>query len=73
MSATLLIQLNRLESRPKQTCVQCGVVFLPHRVGDGAEELCVDCYRTRFETLSGRKQHTKHAHRHHAHPLGKTA
>jgi len=67
MSATLLIQLDRLESRPKQTCVQCGTRFLPHRVGDGAEELCVTCYQLRFEKLPANRHHAhRHVLHHHA-------
>ncbi len=65
MPATLLIELDRLESRPKQICVQCGIKFMPHRVGDGAEELCVTCYQMRFEKVpASRHHHAHHAHRH---------
>jgi len=75
MPSMLMIELSKLESRPKQTCAQCGVVFLPHRVGDGFEELCVNCYRTRFETFPQHKRHPHHGHKHHvSHShLGKTA
>ncbi len=66
MPATLMIELGRLESRPKQTCVQCGTKFLPHRVGDGAEELCVTCYQMRFEKLPAIKHH-RHRHVLHHH------
>jgi hypothetical protein len=64
MPATLLIELDRLDSRPKQTCVQCGTKFMPHRVGDGAEEYCVSCYQMRFEKLPAIKHHAHHTQRH---------
>ncbi len=42
---------------PDQVCTDCGQVFEPRRVGDGAEELCDTCYEARFQPLHSAKRH----------------
>ena len=36
---------------PEQICADCGQIFQPRSVGDGAEELCDTCYDAQFQPL----------------------
>jgi len=49
MEGALFIPPNRPNRRPEQECSECGRSFRPRSVGDGAEELCDDCYDAQFE------------------------
>ncbi len=50
MEGVLFIPLNRPHRPPELVCADCGQLFRPRRVGDGAEELCDRCYQAQFES-----------------------
>jgi hypothetical protein len=58
MEGSLFLPADRSHRVAEVSCADCGQVFRPRRVGDGAEELCDPCYEARFRPLplrNGRK------------------
>ena len=49
MEGVLFIPPNRPSRRADQICAECGRSFRPRRAGEGAEELCDNCYEAQFE------------------------
>ena len=51
MEGALFIPPNRPQRRPEVSCAECGQLFRPRNVADGAEELCDRCYEAEFEPV----------------------
>ena len=51
MEGSLFIPVNRPRRLPDVVCADCGQLFRPRWIGDGAEELCNSCYEDRFRPL----------------------
>ncbi len=51
MESALFIPPHRAERPPELVCTDCGQLFRPRWIGDGAEELCDRCYEAQFEPL----------------------
>lgn len=52
MEGVLFIPPNRTRRTPEFVCADCGQLFRPRSIGDGAEELCDGCYEAQFQPLS---------------------
>ena len=67
MEGGLFIPPDRPNRRFDQICAECRRAFRPRLLGDGAEELCDDCYTAQFEPR--RLRHWQKANgRLHPHP-----
>jgi len=49
MDGVLFTPPNGPDHRRDQICADCGRSFPARPAGDGAEELCENCYRAQFE------------------------
>ncbi len=52
MEGVLFIPPNRTRRNPELVCADCGQLFRPRWIGDGAEELCDNCYEAQFQPLA---------------------
>ncbi len=52
MEGVLFIPPDRPQRIAELVCDECGQFFRPHWVGDGAEQLCAECYEAQFPPLN---------------------